>query len=526
MLRSISNIRISHRLFLAFLLVGIISVGGIAMLGILAINFTYASAPQAQRPLLIATILAAFITIVIIILIGTLVSLTITHPLKQLATLTTRIAQGETNARATMRGRDEICLIATSMNDMLDNIVHLIQVTQSQHDDLQAQVEKLVSEVSGVGEGDLRVQAEVSTDALGVLADSFNYMVEELASLVVRVKLVAHEVERSTSSILDRMTLLVATGDSQIHQIAEAVVEVEHVTATSRQVAERAQMLYNAAYVTRHDAHGGREAVKQTIEAMRRIHENVQGTASKVQTLGERSRTINEIVEVIASIAYQTNRLALDAAIQAAMAGENGKAFGAVAADIRRLAELSKNQVGIIARNIHSVREDITAVAASMYDTQRETAVGAQLAREVGDALGSIFSAVENQAHAIEHISRIGQQQLQSSSAVVQIMHGVSESTQQSSLNTREASQNMERLARLVEQLRASVEAFKLLEKPVQAIPDATAGDDPDTPLTISRMMRTVSSTARRVRTSGLRVSNSIGSHPPIEDPFSFYPPT
>src|SRR5207237_3754204 len=102
---------------------------------------------------------------------------------------------GATSARARMSGHDEIFMVATSMNNMLDNIVRLIQNAQAQRDNLQAQVEKLVSEVSGVGEGDLRIQAEVTTDALGVLADSFNYMVEELSSLIVRVKMVSHEVE-------------------------------------------------------------------------------------------------------------------------------------------------------------------------------------------------------------------------------------------------------------------------------------------------------------------------------------------
>src|SRR5207247_8486749 len=99
-----------------------------------------------------------------------------------------------------MAGRDEIFMVATSMNSMLDNIVRLIQETQAQRDNLQAQVEKLVSEVSGVGEGDLRVQAQVTADALGVLADSFNYMVEELGSLIRRVKRGAHDAERSASS--------------------------------------------------------------------------------------------------------------------------------------------------------------------------------------------------------------------------------------------------------------------------------------------------------------------------------------
>src|SRR5437763_10876674 len=327
---------------------------------------------------------------------------------------------------------------------MLENIVHLIQEAQAQRDSLQAQVEKLVSEVSGVGEGALRVQAEVTAVALGVLADSFNYMVEELGSLVVRVKMVAHEVESSTVAIFDRLTQLVETGDIQLNQIGEAVVEVEHMADSSRQVANRANILYNVASDAQQSAQSGREAVQEAVEGMGRIHVNVQATASKVQTLGERSREINNIVEVISSIAHQTNRLALDAAIQAAMAGENGKGFGAVAADIRRLAERAKDQASMIAKIVRSVREDIGAAAVSMQDTERETSAGAQLTHDAGLALQDIFSAVEHQAKEVEIINQMAMQQLQSTSAVEHIMQGVSNSTQQSSMSTREAAQHME----------------------------------------------------------------------------------
>jgi methyl-accepting chemotaxis protein len=408
---------------------------------------------------------------------------------------------------------------------MLDNIVHLIQDAQSQRDTLQAQVEKLVSEVSGVGEGDLRVQAEVTTDALGVLADSFNYMVEELGSLVVRVKMVASEVENSTSAILDHMTQLVETGDKQIHQIGESVIEVERMSSASRQVAERSQVLNDVAHVARQDAHIGRVSLTQAVEGMGRINDNVQTTAHKVQSLGDRSRQINDIVEVIQSIAHQTNRLALDAAIQAAMAGENGKGFGAVAADIRRLAERSKDQAGIIAQIVRSIREEIGAVAISMQDTQSETSVGTKLTQEVGIALESIFAAVEHQAREIETIHQMGRQQLESSSAIVQIMHSVSELTQQSSLSTREASQNMERLARLVEQLRASVEAFKLRDDMEQAATMINGEDE--SPTSITGLMRTVTATARALPSmpgisNNAKFSTPTAPHRPVTPSQSF----
>ena len=466
------------------------------------VNTTIAQGnPSQTNPIILTTIIAFLATVLTVVMIGYIVNLTITRPLRQLTTLTRRIAEGETQARAQILGHDEIYTVANSMNNMLDNIVHLIQETQSQRDVLQGQVEKLVSEVSGVGEGDLRVQAQVTTDALGVLADSFNYMVEELGSLVIRVKMVAHEVASSTTAILDRMTQLVETGDRQIKQISGAAIEVEQVAMSSQQVAERAQRLYDVARLARQDAQIGRESVQQAIEGMGRINDNVQETASKVQTLGDRSREINEIVDVISSIAHQTNRLALDAAIQAAMAGENGKGFGAVAADIRRLAERAKDQTNKITSIVRGVREDIGALAVSMQDTERETATGTTLTQEAGVALESIFAAVEHQAHEIEIINQAAMQQLHASRSVVHIMHEISDSTQQNSVSTRDASQNMERLTRLVEQLRSSVEAFKLREShDYFASKHGAQEEEFDDPFTLSNLLRTVSATVQPVR--------------------------
>src|SRR5256712_4480523 len=337
--------------------------------------------------------------------------------------------------------------------------------------------------------------------------------------------MVAHEVESSTTMTYERMSQLVEVADTQIKQITGAAIEVERMADSSRQVAERAQVLYGVAREARQTAETGREAVQQTVEGMGRIHEYVQDTSSKVQTLGDRSREINNIVEVIAGIAHQTNRLALDAAIQAAMAGENGKGFGAVAADIRRLAERAKDQASMIGRIVRGVREDIGAVAVSMQDTERETSAGTQLTQEAGVALESIFAAVEHQAREIENINQMAAQQLQSSSNVVHIMRAISTTTQQSTLTTRDASHNMDRLARLVEQLRASVEAFKLRESQGYYVPPSsnvsvTSNDDQDNHLTVSGIFRTVTSTALP---SGVGSQNAL---PPAHtsDPFGpFY---
>lgn len=482
------------------------------------------------QPILIATAIAFILTLLVLITTGWLVNITITQPLLRLTSLARRIAKGDTRARAKIQGHDEIGRVADAMNNMLDNIVFLIQDANNQRDALQSQVEKMVGEVSGVGEGDLRIQAEVTTDALGVLADSFNYMVEELGSLVVRMKMAAHEVGNSTTMTYERMAQLVKTADVQIRRIADSVIEVERMADSSRQVAERSRLLFSIAREARQTAQVGRTSVQQTIEGMGRIHEHVQETADKVQALSDSSREINNIVEVIANIAHQTNRLALDAAIQAAMAGENNKGFGAIAADIRRLAERSKEQASMIARIVRNVRDDIGAASVSMQDTERETSTGASVAAETGTALGSIFSVVERQAHEIEIINKMAAQQLQSSSTVAQIMHGVSDATEQSSVSTREAAQNMERLTLLAEQLLASVETFKLREgmNYYSVTPSVTVTPEHDQQqLSISGTFRTITAAAQSREGNGYGNGNGNDNFAPsgVPIPYTPYPP-
>ena len=418
--------------------------------------------PSLYQPVFIATALALFFVLLIILVAALMINSTITRPLYRLASLTGRITEGDTSARAELPGRDEIGQVARSMNMMLDNIVRLLEITQNEHADLQAQVEKLLNEVSGIGEGDLRIEAEVTAGALGALADSFNYMVEELSSLIVRVKRVAGEVENGTMTTSRSMTELVMSADVQINQIVRASQEIEQMAEASRRVAARAQSLHTTSVDALQTAQAGRQSVQLTVEGIGRIQGQVQATSNKVVTLGERSRAINNVIDIIGNIAHQTNRLSLDAAIQAAMAGESGKGFRAVADDIRRLAESAKTQTYSITQLIRSVRDDINAVATSMKDTERETLVGSSMAQQVGYSLDALFRVVETQAQEITVINQSVRQQALSSETVMQIMQAVTDSTQQNSTTTHTVAQNMEWLAMQAQQLQSSVDAFKL----------------------------------------------------------------
>jgi methyl-accepting chemotaxis protein len=353
---------------------------------------------------------------------------------------------------------------------MLDIIVRLMQEAQSRHAELQAHIEKLIHEVSGVGEGDLRIQAAVGSIELAPLASSFNIMTEQLSNLVVNVKMLARGVQSATLQVFGYIEQLVDSIDAQTQQISTATIEVDNMATSSRQLAERSDLLFGVAHNARQAAQSGRKAVQQTSEGMERINHNIRTTSARVTSLGERSREIGNVVQAISNIAQQTHRLALDAAVQASMAGENGKGFGAVAVDIRRLAELARGQAMMIGKLVRDVLDDINTATVSIRETEQEAAAGTKFTLQVGKSLESIFAAVEQQASDIEATNQVAKQQLQSSTAVVQIMHGVFEAGQESTVSTREAIRQVERLAQLAGQLLTSVEVFKLREDRGQLI--------------------------------------------------------
>ena len=378
---------------------------------------------------------------------------------------------GDRTVRAVVSGDDEFAMLSRNLNALLDsqgNSQGGVAFNSSNGNDaaaLQAQIEKLLQEVSAVGDGDLRVQAEVTPDTLGVLADSFNYMIEELAKVVGRVQTTAVQVTNATRRIIDRSNELTQASETQVAQISQTTEAVEALAIFIQNVARNAQLSAEAAQEALRNANSGQRSVRQTIEGMVLIRDNVQETAKKIKRLGERSNEIGEIVRIIEDIADQTNLLALNAAIQSAMAGEHGRGFAVVADEIRLLAERSTGSTKRIATLVKSIQGDTYEAVVAMEDSTQEVVKGSQLADEAGRSLNSIYTAVERQAQMIESIARAANEQTTVSEAVAVAMGQISDITRQTNIGTQEAAASVSYLAELTEQLRASVSTFRLPDR-------------------------------------------------------------
>jgi methyl-accepting chemotaxis protein len=432
---------------------------------------TSASLAQSQWVLLLA--FAAIFVLFCVFVVNYAMQRKIKGRIAELTEVCFEYTGGNREVRAVVNGDDEFARLAMAVNTLLDNQSHVIGGATlsgggsggSDAAALQAQIEKLLQEVSAVGDGDLRVQAEVTPDTLGVLADSFNYMIEELAKVVGRVQSTAVQVTNATRRILDGSAELAQASETQVAQISQTTEAVEALANFIQNVARDAQMSAEVAQEALGSAQSGQQAVRQTIEGMMLIRENVQETAKKIKRLGERSNEIGEIVRIIEDIADQTNLLALNAAIQSAMAGEHGRGFAVVADEIRLLAERSTESTKRIATLVKSIQGDTYEAVVAMEDSTQEVVKGSQLADEAGHSLNSIYGAVERQAQMIEGIARAANEQTSVSEAVAVAMGRISEITRQTDASTQEAAVSVSYLAELAEQLRASVSTFRLPER-------------------------------------------------------------
>src|ERR1051326_6770811 len=416
-----------------------------------------------QLAIWIATFTCAIISMLVIMYLGYRIQRQIHERCLTLVEVCRAGAEGDHGARAEVQGDDAFAMLAASINSLIETSPTTGEGREAAN--LQAQIEKLLQEVSAVGDGDLRVQAEVTPDTLGVLADSFNYMIEELAKVVGRVQATTLQVTTATRRILDRSAELAQASEAQVAQISQTTEAVEALAVFIQNVARNAQLSVEVAQEALRNANSGQQSVRQTIEGMVLIRENVQETSKKIKRLGERSNEIGEIVRIIEDIADQTNLLALNAAIQSAMAGEHGRGFAVVADEIRLLAERSTESTKRIATLVKSIQGDTYEAVVAMEDSTQEVVKGSSLADDAGRALNSIYSAVERQAQMIESIARAANEQTTVSEAVAVAMGQISEITRQTNIGTQEAASSVSYLAELSEQLRAPRSTFRLPDR-------------------------------------------------------------
>lgn len=328
----------------------------------------------------------------------------------------------------------------------------------------QEAILRLLDEMGSLADGDLTVKATVTEDITGAIADSINFAVDALRNLVstinetaVQVAAAAQETQATAMHLAEaaeHQAQQITSASARINDIASSIDEVSKNSAESADVAKRSVQI----------AAKGAEVVRQTIRGMDNIRDQIQETSKRIKRLGESSQEIGSIIELINDISEQTNILALNAAIQAASAGEAGRGFAVVADEVQRLAERASNATKRIETLVQTIQSDTNEAVSSMEQTTAEVVAGARLAEDAGLALGEIEKVSNDLADLIQNISEAAKQQSAAATNITGTMTVIQEITTQTSQGASQTAESIGNLAQLAADLRRSVADFKLPE--------------------------------------------------------------
>jgi len=343
------------------------------------------------------------------------------------------------------------------------------KVQAEQNERNQQAILRLLDEMGSLADGDLTVEATVTEDITGTIADSFNYAIEELRKLVATVNETAIMVDSAAKQTESTAAHMAKAADNQGREINAATESVVSMASSIEEVSGNAERSSDVARHSVEVAHKGGEAVRRTIDGMNAIRETIQDTSKRIKRLGESSQEIGNIIELINDIAEQTNILALNASIQASMAGEAGRGFAVVADEVQRLAERSTNATKQIEVLVRTIQADTNEAVVSMERSTTDVVGGALLAENAGAALDEIEQVSNQIASLVQNISSSARQQAGSAADVTRRTTRLREISEQTGKATSATAAAIAKLSELASQLRKTVAGFTLPNEALQA---------------------------------------------------------
>jgi len=365
------------------------------------------------------------------------------------------------DARAEKITNDELGEVAEALNAMSDTTLSLIE-SDEKRQGVQQSIEDLIGEMEQIASGNLGVNAEVREDITGTIAGTVNHMTEQLRMIVQQVQNATYMVTTSADEIADQSTQLSQENDQQAQDIETTSAEVLQITGEFQNVAKKTEESVQVAQQARETANKGYQAVSDTVEGMDRIREQVQTTSKRIKRLGESSQEVGEIVQLISDIADRTSILALNASIQASMAGDAGQGFAVVAEEVERLAERSTDATKQISMLIKAIQTGTSEAISDMEEATREVVEGSQLATQAGQTLAEINEVSQQLETSIKQVSDSALEQAEAATRIASTMNTISMTTKQSAEKSRSATEQVTELATLANQLGDSVSRFRL----------------------------------------------------------------
>jgi twitching motility protein PilJ len=374
----------------------------------------------------------------------------------------------------------------------------------------QEAIMRLLDELSSLADGDLTVQATVTEDITGAIADSINYAIEALRELVTTINDSAIQLDSAAKQTQGAAAHMAKASSAQSRQISSASESMADMAASIEEVSGNSERCSDVARHSVDVAHKGGDAVRRTIDGMNAIRETIQETSKRIKRLGESSQEIGNIVELINDIAEQTNILALNASIQASMAGEAGRGFAVVADEVQRLAERAANATKQIEVLVRTIQTDTNEAVVSMERSTTDVVGGALLAENAGAALGEIEQVSNQIASLVQNISASARQQAAASGNISKNMQVVREISSQTAEGSTATSTSIAKLAALSAQLRKSVAGFRLPD--YSGGPKAASGPAHASPPSPSPKLSAVPDAAPPAAPGKMRKASGIGA--------------
>ncbi|MBS9383159.1 MAG: HAMP domain-containing protein [Dolichospermum sp. BR01] len=450
--------------------VGLVSLVGVAIVSAVAISISPAQQRESVRNTGWLMALAAGATGAATA--GFMSNLTlkqIRRTTKDLQSQFDSVRQGNMNVEATVYSQDELGYLATGFNDMARVIFTTTNEAQRKamemeeaKENLQRQVIRLLDDVEGAARGDLTVQAEVTADVLGAVADAFNLTIQNLRDIVQQVKVAARDVTKGSTNSETFARALSGDAWRQAEELAVTLNSVQVMTYSIQRVAEAAKEAETVAREASKIAQKGGEAVGNTVAGILEIRETVAETSRKVKRLAESSQEINSIVAIVSQIASRTNLLALNASIEAARAGEAGRGFAIVADEVRQLADRSAKSLKEIEQIVMQIQSETSSVMTAMEEGTQQVIHQTKLAEEAKRSLDNIIQVADHIDILVRSITSDTVEQTETSRAVAQVMQSVELTAQETSQEAQRVSGALQHLVGVSRDLIASVERFRV----------------------------------------------------------------
>ena len=398
-----------------------------------------------------------------------------------------KLGQGELDTRVTVVGNDEVAILGANINQMADRMQGLLQqqeeaagqelesqalLSQKQAEiadqerqrsqEIQRELMNLVGEVEGAASGDLTVRAQITVGEIGIVADFFNSIIENLKDIVVKVKQTSHDVNASVGENENAIVNLAEEAQRQAQKIKRSLTFVERMSQSGEEVAEKAQYTAEIVDSASQSAQKSGVAMDRTVDSINQLRDTIADTAKKVKRLGESSQQISKAVSLINQIALQTNLLAINASIEAARAGEEGRGFAVVAEEVGALASQSATATKEIEKIVETIQLETSSVVDAMETGTTQVVEGTQLIEETKKNLGEILEVSAQVDELVKEISAVTASQTQQSQFLIKSFQDIAQGSENSSQSSRDIANSLETTVSITQKLEESMEAFKV----------------------------------------------------------------